>query len=202
LKFLQAFGALLFFCMVCHFSITWSAKQASYEEIKRLVAENERLRSFNARRQRRLKWMNQPESIDLESVSLAYHVTGVKPSWIAALLYCENGPEDLKTGSIDKTDVFAKYFKVKDWSALDGTRTLTRSAFEWFSSTEEGREAAKQFLLYAAAPYTNLSAKEQQAWMRNMVKAERKFKSQITISGKEEKSVSYVMKTPTPIPAR
>ena len=133
----------------------------------------------------------------MEAVATASHIEGLPPSLVAALLYTENGPEDLETGSIDKTDYFAKDFPIEKWSALDGARTLNRMAWEWFFTTDDGRDAARSFFLYAAKPYTNLSLPEQRDWAYRIQRSEKKFRKDIA-QGREYEPEAYVMRTPTP----
>jgi hypothetical protein len=167
---------------------------AAMDENKRLLVENEKLRSFNVRRERRLKWMMKPKSIDADSVSQATHILGTPPSIIAALLYCENGPENLETGSIDKTDYFALNFPIARWSTLDGTRTLNRMLWEWFLAQDEPTQ--KSFYMSAAKPYTALSKAEQKSWAANMRAAELRFRKQIT--QEVDKPLVSKLRTPTP----
>lgn len=163
-------------------------------ENKRLLAENERLRSFNARRTRRLKFMHKPERIDIEAVTVCSHVLGIPPSVISALIYNENGPQDLETGSIDKTDFFALHFPIQQWSALDGSRTLNRMLWEWVLSRD--KTVQDSFWRYASKPYTALSIPEQKRWADNMRVAEARFRNEIKIE--KEKPVLSKLRTPTP----
>jgi hypothetical protein len=165
--------------------------------LRQEIQENERLRMFNVRRERRLHWMKEPEKINTEAVEVASHVEGTPPSLVAALLYTENGPPDLETGSIDKTDYFAKEFPLSQWSALDGARTLNRMAWEYLLQDPKGRQALKGLLAYAAKPYTNLSPAEQKDWARNMQVAETRFRKMIS-EGKPYVPEAVLMRTPTP----
>jgi hypothetical protein len=169
-----------------------------FTSYKSLVVENERIRSFNVRRERRLKWMQAPQKIDIKNISLPYHVLGIKPSVIAALLKCENGPEYLESGSIDKSDFFALYFPLERWSALEGSRTLNRMLWEWVT-LDKNREHA--FYLYAAKPYTALSVAEQNSWANNMLKAEQDFRKQIVMDTSKEEPIVVAMRTITPTPS-
>jgi hypothetical protein len=164
------------------------------EENKRLITENERLRSFNARRTRRFKWMLKPEKINAESVTISHHLLGIPPSVIAALLYCENGPQDIESGSIDKTDYFAMHFPISQWSALDGSRTLNRMLWEWVLAQD--KETQDRFWRYASKPYTALSKPEQKHWADNMRVAEKRFRAEI--SAEIEKPVVSKLRTPIP----
>lgn len=165
--------------------------------LRQEIQENERLRMFNVRRERRLHWMKEPEKINTEAVEVASHVEGTPPSLVAALLYTENGPPDLETGSIDKTDYFAKEFPLSQLSALDGARTLNRMAWEYLLQDPKGRQALKGLLAYAAKPYTNLSPAEQKDWARNMQVAETRFRKMIS-EGKPYVPEAVLMRTPTP----
>lgn len=195
-NFINGALAVALLALICHVSIVYASKRCGLEEIQRLSAENERLRAFNARRERRLKWMREPEKINLQAVQTASHVLGTPPSVVAALLYSENGPQDLETGSIDKTDIFAKVFPIQYWSTLDGVRTLNRLAWTWFLETESGREALPRMLKYAAKPYTALSDAEQRVWMKNMVENEKRMKEKLETE--KDKPTVYAMRTPTP----
>jgi hypothetical protein len=141
--------------------------------------------------------MKEPERIDMDAVATASHVEGTPPSLVAALIYTENGPQDLETGSIDKTDWFAKDFPIEKWSALDGARTLNRMAWEYLLETTDGQRALHGLLLYAAKPYTNLSDQEQKDWAMRMRVAEKRFRKNIA-AGIEYRPAAYVMRTPTP----
>ena len=183
--------------LVTTFCIFRTPDPSLVQSLREEIQENERLRMFNVRRERRLHWMTQPQSINLESVETASHVEGTPPSLVAALLYTENGPPDLETGSIDKTDYFAKDFPLTQWSALDGARTLNRMAWEYLLTTPDGQKALKGLLSYAAKPYTNLSEPEQKDWAARMKIAEKKFREDIK-EGREYHPTAYVMRTPTP----
>lgn len=178
----------------CHWSITESTHLSMGEENKRLIAENERLRSFNTRRSRRLKWMLKPEKINLEAVTVSNHLLGIPPSVIGALIYCENGPQDLETGSIDKTDYFAMHFPIQQWSVLDGSRTLNRMLWEWLLAQD--KETQNRFWRSASKPYTALSVKEQKTWANNMEVAEKRFRAEI--SAEIEKPLVSKLRTPIP----
>lgn len=166
------------------------------KQVEKLIIENERLRSFNVRRERRLKWMTEPKEINLENVALAFNILGTKPSVTAALLYCENGPEWVETGSVDKSLYFAKNFPINQWSALEGSRTLNRMLWEWLLQDEK---RSKSFFSYAAKPYTSLSLDEQKSWANNMIVAEKRFRNEIKDINKSEESLIISMRTPTPV---
>jgi len=195
-KILNIILLLCIFIPVCLLTIKIYNYVGNDKKIEELTIENERLRSFNVRRERRLKWMTEPKAINLESVSLGYHLLGIKPEVLASLLYCENGPEFVETGSIDKTDYFAQHFPLDKWSALDGSRTLNRYLWDWLL---EDKKRAKDFFIYAAKPYTNLSEKEQKSWANNMIAAEERFRKDIRFSGKSDKSIVMAMRTPTAV---
>lgn len=162
------------------------------------TAECEKERAFNVRRDRRLNYIQVPKQINMEAVSLAIEILGTRPSVTAALLYCENGPEFLESGSIDKTPFFSKYVPIKNRSALEGARCLNRMAWEWFVTTPEGKRAFDDFLFYAAKPYTHLGGPEQNAWAINMATAIERFEGEIKVSGESAHPVAVIMRTPTP----
>jgi len=172
----------------------------SQDEKYQLVVENERLRSFNVRRERRLKWMNEPKSINLNHVSQAFHILGTKPSVVAALLYSENGPEYFESGSLDRTSYFAQNFPIEQWSSLEGSRTLNRMAWNWIL---EDSKRSHAFFLYASKPYTALSVAEQKSWANNMVAAEKRFRTEIadfkgnTVGNMVENTLVMAIRTPT-----
>ncbi len=159
----------------------------------KFATENERLRSFNTRMMRRLKWINMPEKIDPEAVALAEHIEGTPASMVAALIFCENGPEDIETGSIDKTDYWAKNLPIKYWSKLDGARTLNRMLWNWIQAHPD---QFKLFLFDAARPYTNMSKPLQMTWASNMFASNERFKKDISTDRSEIKVVANF--TPTP----
>jgi hypothetical protein len=141
---------------------------AKEKQVEKLSAENERLRIFNARRQRRL--VKPPATPRLESIEKASHILGTPPQVIEAVWMQENGPPDIETGSIGKTDYFAENFPMADWAALEAARTMNRMAFEWFLKTPEGKRAYPKFLTYASAPYTALGPQEQKNWAKYVEK--------------------------------
>lgn len=176
-------------------------REATHEDqTQALTTALERERSFNVRRERRLKWMQAPKKVNLEAVATATHLLGIRPSVAAALLYCENGPEFLESGAIDKTDFFALHVPIEKRSAVEGARTLSRMAWEWFITTPEGRRALDKMLIFAGTPYTHLGRPEQMAWAVNMSVAIERFESEIKVNGSPEakQPVAYVMRTPTP----
>ena len=79
MKRLEMALSLAVVCLACHFSIQEASHMAAVDENKRLIVENEKLRSFNVRRERRLKWMMKPKNIDADSVSQASHILGPPP---------------------------------------------------------------------------------------------------------------------------
>ncbi len=139
--------------------------------------------------------MKEPKEINVKAVQDAHEILGIRPSLIAALVYCENGPENLETGSIDKTEYYATHFPIEEWSYLDGSRTLSRMAWEWFFTTKEGQKACKQFLTFAATPYTHTSPEDQAWWVKNMIVAEKRFTTEIGVE--LYKPIVQMMRTPT-----
>lgn len=175
-------------------------REAMHEEkTTQLATALERERSFNVRRARRLKWMQAPEKINLAAVAEAAHLTGIRPSAAAALLFCENGPEFLESGAIDKTDFFALHVPIEKRSAVEGARTLNRMAWEWFAKTPEGKRALLKMLTFAGKPYTHLGLPEQRAWAMNMAIGIDRFEDEIKDAGPAEREpLQAAMKTPTP----
>lgn len=171
----------------------------SKDEKTQLVIENERLRSFNVRRERRLKWMSEPKAINLTNVALAFNVLGTKPSVVAALLYTENAPEFVESGSLDKSDYFARNFPIEQWSVLEGSRTLNRMAWNWIL---DDPKRAHAFFLYASKPYTGLSVSEQKQWANNMLVSEKRFRDDIVDAGGVfvENPVQMKVRTPSATP--
>jgi hypothetical protein len=192
--------ALIFAIVVglfCHFSIRWSSSQAAFGEIKELSRKLERERTFNVRRARRLHYMTEPRDINIDGIGNAYHLMGIAPSVTTALLFCENGPMDNESGSIDKTDFFVKNFPIEQRSALEGGRTLTRQLWTWVTRTPNGRKAFREFLSSAAGPYTAMSEEQQSQWVNNMLKTELRFENEIEVG--PEGFLTIPMPTPTPV---
>lgn len=192
----EVLSVLLAGTMIFSLVILYKHDIKSQEEKFQLVVENERLRSFNVRRERRLKWMQQPKAIKLEDIALSFNILGTTPSVTAALLYCENGPEFITTGALDKSLYFAQNFPIDKWSTLEGSRTLNRMAWSWILDDPKRSNA---FFLYAAKPYTGLSTNEQKTWANNMYLAERRFRTEIVDAGGDTES-PLVMTIRTPVP--
>lgn len=145
-------------------------------EADALRDENERLRLFNARRERRL---HKPMAIPRwDSINKASHVLGTDPFIIASVWRQENGPPDIETGSIGKTDFFAQNLPMYDWPAFEAGRTLNRLAWEWLTQTPEGRAALKPMLVYASKPYTALGVGSQKTWAKNVLSFQAKYRKE------------------------
>lgn len=136
------------------------------DEVSKLSAENERLRLFNARRERRL--IKPPATPREASISQASHILGTPPQVIRAIWQQENGPPDIESGSIGKTDHFAKYFPMQDWAALEAARTINRLSFIWFTTTPEGKQAYRKMLNFAAPTYAAVSPWENARWAKSV----------------------------------
>lgn len=139
---------------------TWALAQKIAEQ----EAENQRLRLFNAREVRRFK--HPGANVDWSAVSKAAHVLGTAPQVIAAVWVHENGPPDIETGVLGKTDYFAKHSPMDEWPALEAARTLNIYAWKWLTETPEGRVALKRVLKRAAKPYTGDTKADD--WARNV----------------------------------
>lgn len=134
--------------------------------VETVSAENERLRMFNARRDRRLN--RPPASPRMDSIAQAHHVLGTAESIVAGVWYSENGPPDIETGSLGKTDAFVGY-PIEDWAALEAGRTMNRLAWEWLTRTPEGRRALPYLLKHAAGPYTAMGEFSQKQWVARIL---------------------------------
>lgn len=166
------------------------------ETIAELSTKLERERSFNARRARRLHYTMRPESINLESVALANHLTGIKPSAAASILYTENGPEFIESGSLDKTDFFTQ-FPIERRSAVEGSKTLNRMAWNYLTNHPAQLRA---MLKESAYRYTNMGPNQQAAWVENFLVAESKFSVNISWANKgETEPITLTRPTPTPV---
>ena len=196
-QIIQAVIFAIIIGLFCHFSIRWSSSQAAYSEIKELSRKLERERAFNVRRARRLHYMAEPRTINIDGVANAYHLMGIAPSAISALLIIENGPMDNETGSIDKTDFFVNNFPMEQRSALEGGRTLTRQLWTWITRTPTGRRAFREFLRSAAGPYTAMGSEQQEQWVNNMLTTELKYQKEIEVG--PEGFLTIPMPTPTPV---
>ena len=139
----------------------------SVRRVEALSTENQNLRTFNARRDRRLN--RPPASPRWESIEQASHILGTAPSVIAGVWYAENGPPDIETGSLGKTDAFVGY-PIQDWAALEAGRTMNRLSWEWFTQTPEGRRALPFMLKSAAGPYTAMGEYSQRQWVQRILK--------------------------------
>lgn len=133
-------------------------------------AENERLRLFNAREVRRYKHPN--AIVDAEACAVASHILGTPPSVIAAIWEQENGPPDIETGVLGKTDHFSKHFPIKQWPALEAARTMNIYVYRWLLETKEGNIAWKKILKRTAVPYTKDTKAEE--WSSNVYLLERR----------------------------
>lgn len=156
-----AFYAFFYLCV-------WTAARVHGDmaTVEQLSAENANLRMFNARRQRRL--VKPPATPREQSIAMAEHIFGTPYPVIAAIWRQENGPPDIETGSIGKTDYIALTFPVRDWAAAECARTMNRMAWEWFLTTADGREALGKMLTKSAGPYTALDMKAQKDWAKNV----------------------------------
>lgn len=162
LKILAVLLGLYGFFYLC----VWTAARGDLARIEALAAENQNLRLFNARRQRRL--VKPPATPRDLSIAKMEHIFGTPYPVIRAVWRQENGPPDIETGSIGKTDYVALNFPVQDWAAAEAARTLNRMAWEWFLTTPEGKEALGHMLLKTAGPYTALGKQEQKDWAKNV----------------------------------
>lgn len=190
--------SVMIFVAICVAGVSGFDSKMARDQLVQLSAENERLRLFNTRRERRLKWMAKPKGLNTEAVAKAWHILGIPPSAVAALIYTENGPQDLETGSIDKTDFFAANLPIECWSTLDGSRTLNRMLWEWMLESQEGRKALPHFLVSAAGPYTaGRSDHEKRLWANHWLQWERIFKAKLLQGPQKGESLVVAIKTPT-----
>lgn len=134
----------------------------SLEKVEALSAENQRLRLFNAREVRRFK---RPDAVPRGTIE-AQHVLGTPAVVIAAVWRQENGPPDVETGVLGKTDWISKNFPVDQWAALETGRTMNIYAWRWMMETEEGHKAYKKILKFAAKPYTGNTLPD--VWAKNV----------------------------------
>lgn len=134
------------------------------ERTEALSAENERLRLFHAREVRRQK--KPPAEPRWAAIAKASHITGADADVIAAIWRHENGPPDIETGVLGRTDYFAKNFPIAEWPALETGRTINVWAWRWFTETPEGKAALKKMLVYASAPYT--AKTNEKEWAKNV----------------------------------
>ena len=165
----------LAFCVLLGFSIAvfvWAFYAMG--EADGLREENERLRLFNARRERRI---HKPgPTINWDSCNRAAFTLGADPYVIAAIWRQESGPPDIETGSLGKTELFAKHLPMKDWPAFEAGRTINRLTWEWFQKTPEGKEALKRMLKYSGVIYTALGESKGHEWGRNVYTFQEKFR--------------------------
>ncbi len=129
------------------------------------VIEIGRLRIFNARRDKRLH--RPPASPRLMSADKAAHILGTPAPVVLGVWFAENGPPDIETGSIGKTDWIALGFPMEDWAALEAARSMNRFCWQWFQ-TADGKRALPLMLKYAAGPYTALGEEDQRQWVKTV----------------------------------
>jgi hypothetical protein len=154
-----------FWIIVIGFCLAYAKAQSNpYQKIEQLSAENERLRLFNAREVRRYK--RPLASPRMDSIAKAEHILGVSGKAVEGVWKAENGPPDIETGVLGKTDYFSKNFPMTDWPALETGRTMNIYAWKWFTTTPEGKQALKQMLKYTAEPYTAMGKGSQQIWVK------------------------------------
>lgn len=166
MKALKLLAAILGLYAYAYFCVWMAVKVHGDGRVETLAAENENLRMFNSRRQRRL--IKPPATPRDQSIAKAEHIFGTPYPVIKAVWRQENGPPDIETGSIGKTDYIAMTFPVSDWAAAECARTLNRMAWEWFLTTPEGRDALGHMLLKSAGPYTAMDKERQKDWARNV----------------------------------
>ena len=159
----------------------------SSKERETLTAENERLRLFNAREVRRMS--HPPPKVNKQAVELATHLQGIPSSVVAALYYAENGPPDIETGILGKTELIAKNYPLEYWPALEAGRTLNHYAWSWFLNTPEGKQNLQKMLFYAGKPYTAGNPKNVTTWANTIIAREKEISSR---ENGEAKSLSKV----------
>lgn len=148
------------------FIATFTVSRIQSEKISKLSAENERLRLFNAREVRRYK--KPSAKVNYEACAEARHVMGAPASVIAAVTRQENGPPDIETGVLGKTDWIAKNYPIQYWASMETGRMLNIYAWEWLLKTDEGRIAFKKILKRASKSYTGNTLPD--AWAKNVAK--------------------------------
>ncbi len=139
-------------------AVTW----LSLDKVVSLASENQRLRLFNAREVRRFK---KPAAVPRYAEG-AEHILGTPFKVTEAVWKAENGPPDIETGVLGKTDYFSKNSPMDDWPALETARTMNIYAWSWMMNTPEGKKAYKQVLKYAAKSYTGNTSPE--TWEKNV----------------------------------
>lgn len=146
------------------FTTAFTVSRIQNAELIKLAAENERLRLFNAREVRRYK--KPAAKVNYSACADARHIMGTPASVIAAVTRQENGPPDIETGVLGKTDWIAKNYPIQSWASMETGRTLNIYAWDWLLHTEEGRLAFKKILKRASKSYTGDTLPE--AWARNV----------------------------------
>lgn len=154
-------------------ALVGSTSKFAIKRIETLSAENERLRLFNAREVRRYK--NPGAKVRWKAVDKATHIVGTPGSLVGAVWMQENGPPDIETGVLGKTDEFSRNHPIEDWPALETARTLNVWAWDWLLNTHEGRKALKPLLAHVAKPYTAMDEKEQRVWVARVMKFQTEF---------------------------
>lgn len=152
----------------CFIGAWLGAGKVTTSELGRLQAENQQLRLFNAREVRRQK--RPLAKVRWEAVEGAEHLMGVPGSLVAAVWQHENGPPDIETGVLGKTDAISRHLPVKDWPAYETARTLNVWAWEWLLTTPEGKQALKPMMQYVGRPYTAMGEAEGKRWAARVLK--------------------------------
>lgn len=130
--------------------------------LEELASENERLRLFNAREARR--YQKPGANVNYSACAEARHLLGTPPHLVAAVFRQENGPPDIETGVLGKTDWVSKHYPVKDWAALETGRTLNIYAWDYIMHHPD---VLKKVLKHASKPYTGNTLPE--AWVKNIM---------------------------------
>ncbi len=183
----------IFIAMSCEREKTIDKLIAS-KAISDAKLEHERI--FNARRLRRLTSSERPSSVDLDAVALCFHILGTPNSISASILFIENGPIDTESGSLDKTDFFTQFEGVQR-SALEGSRTINRMAWNWLI---QNPKEMRKMLTEHSYSYTYMNPAQQRQWVENFMVANDKFSKDITWANRGvEQPLRLTRPTPTPV---
>jgi hypothetical protein len=167
---LKTFGALLIGILIG----VWIFREptAYYAaKIADQAAEIQRLRTFRAREARRYE--HPSAKVNKEAVAQAGHLLGTPPHVIAAIWTYENGPPDIETGVLGRTDYFAKHLPMDYWPAFEAGRTINIYTWKYLQSPE-GDKAWRAILERAAKAYTGNTRPK--TWADSVYKIEKELR--------------------------
>lgn len=159
---LRALGLVTAMCFVV-FMTAFTVSRMQSAEVVKLAEENQRLRLFNSRQIRRYK---KPDAtVNQKACAEAEHIEGVPGVLVGAVWRQENGPPDIETGVLGKTDWVVKNYPLEYWPAIETARTL--NIYVW-SYMARHPKVMQDFIKQMSKPYTGNTKPE--AWAKNVFK--------------------------------